>query len=118
MSAEIYKKAFDYEMLIRKAYECQSGMKNGAHLCFMQNAMTMENGETSAKHLGTLKKQFEVVKKYLIKALIKLSKNTKYKNSKMFFEEQLINVENSTSTNNLMEVVLISLEEIRKYNKE
>lgn len=118
MSAEIYTKAFSYEMLIRKAYECPSGMKNGAHLCFMQNAMTMENGETFAKHLGTFKKQFEVVQKYLAKALIKLSKNSKYKNAKMFFEEQLSNTENSTSTNELMEVVLISLEEIKKYSVE
>lgn len=118
MSAEIYKKAFSYEMLIRKAYECPSGMKNGAHLCFMQNAMTMENGETFAIHLGSFKKQFELVQNYLGKALNKLSKNPKYKNSKTFFEEQFSHTENSTSTIELMEVVLNSLDEIKKYNKE
>lgn len=118
MSAEIYEKAFKYEMLIRKAYECPSGMKNGAHLCFMQNAMTMENGDSFAKHLGTFKKQFGVVQKYIEKALIKLAKNSKYKNSKIFFEEQFAITENSTSTIELMEIVLITLDEIEKYNTE
>ena len=72
MNSEIYQKAFKYEMLIRNAFNCQSGMKNGAHLCFMQNAMTMEEGKTFAKHLDSYQKQFNVVKNYVSKALTKL----------------------------------------------
>jgi hypothetical protein len=56
MSADDYTRAMRYEMLVRNAYDCPSGMRNGAHLCFMQNAMAMERGETYAKHLGSFDK--------------------------------------------------------------
>lgn len=118
MGAEIYKKAFNYEMLIRKAHECPSGMKNGAHLSFMQNIMTMENGDTYAKHLGSLKKQFEIVKSYIAKALIKLSKTRKYNNSLSFFEQHLNNLSFANTTNELMEIVDSALDELNKYKME
>lgn len=118
MGAEIYRKAFNYEMLIRKAYECPSGMKNGAHLSFMQNVMTMENGDTFAKHLGSLKKQFGIVKNYIAKALIKLSKTRKYNSSLSFFEQHLNNLSCAHTTNELMEIIDTALDELNKYTME
>lgn len=118
MSVDEYKKAFSYEMLIRNVYECPRGMKNGADLCFMQNAMTMERGESFAKNLGPFKKQFEVVKNYLQKALIKLSKTRKYNKSLGFFEQHLNNLSYANTTNELMEIVDTTLDELNKYKIE
>lgn len=115
MSVDEYKKAFSYEMLIRNVYECPRGMKNGADLCFMQNAMTMERGESFAKNLGTFKKQFDNVKNYLAKALIKLSKTRRYSNSFILFEQQLNNLSYANTTNELMQIVDTTLDELNKY---
>jgi hypothetical protein len=46
----------------------------------------MERGESFSKNLGTFKKQFQIVKNYLTKAFVKLSKIRKYNNSSSFFE--------------------------------
>lgn len=46
MSAEFYTQASRYENLVKIAFNCSRGAKNGADLSFMQNAMTMENGDT------------------------------------------------------------------------
>jgi hypothetical protein len=118
MSVDEYKKAFSYEMLIRNVYECPRGMKNGADLCFMQNAMTMERGKSFAKNLGPFKKQFEVVKNYLQKALIKLSKTRKYNKSLSFFEQHLNNLSYVNTTSDLMEIVDTTLDELNKYKIE
>lgn len=115
MSAETYTKAFSYEMLIRKAFNCPSGMKNGAHLSFMQNAMTMESGKSFAKHLGTYEQQLNKVTEYLEKAIQKLSENIKYSKSFDFFETQLNSLKNSDSTEQLMEVVIQTQNELNKY---
>lgn len=115
MSVDDYKKAFSYEMLIRNIYGCPRGMKNGADLCFMQNAMTMERGENFAKNSGTFKKQFDIVKNYLKKALIKISKTRRYNNSLILFEQQLNNLSYANTTKELMEIVDTTLDELNKY---
>lgn len=58
MSATEYTQAMNYEMLIRNAFNCQRGTKNGADLSYMKNVMSMERGETFIKHLGSYEKQF------------------------------------------------------------
>lgn len=42
----------------------------------------MENGDTNAKHLGSFEKQFDKVKNYTSKALIKLSKTKPFSSEK------------------------------------
>ena len=112
MGAETYKQAFKYENLVRIAFDCPRGMKNGADLCFMQNAMTMEDGKTFAKHLGSFDKQFEKVKSYTSKALIKLSKTKPYSTNKDFF----LNLENEINsvgtTTQLMTIVTTALDKV------
>jgi acetylglutamate synthase len=109
MSSDDYVIASRYENLVRIAYNCPAGMRNGAHLCFMQNAISMENGETFAKHLGSFEKQFEKVKTYVSKALLKLSKTKPYSTESVFYinlEEQLDNV---SRTAHLMSIVDLAL---------
>jgi hypothetical protein len=117
MEIDDYTKAFEYENLIRNAFNCSRGMKNGADLCFMQNAMTMERGETFAKHLGSFEKQFEQVKKYTSNALLKISKAKLYSTNSDFFLNLESNVSFTSSTSELMEIVSEAMEKISELKK-
>jgi hypothetical protein len=112
MSANEYTQAMSYEMLIRNAFNCERGTRHGAELSYMQNAMTMEQGKSYAKHLGSFEKQFEKVKGYISKALIKLSSTRKYKQEQGLFLSLNDRLEHSTSTTQLMEIVNAALEKI------
>lgn len=114
MSKDEYINATKYEMLIRNAFNCPRGSKNGAELSLMQNAMTMERGETFAKHLGSFEKQFEKVKTYISKALIKLTKTKPFLIEADFFSNLLQQLEYSSSTNELMAIVNNALEKVKE----
>ncbi len=105
MSAQNYTQAMRYEMFIRNAFNCPRGNRNGADLNFMNNTMTMEDGETFAKHLGSFEKQFEKVQNYISKALIKLSKTKPYSKESNFFNLLNKELEFCSTTKDLMEIV-------------
>ncbi|MDV3579881.1 hypothetical protein [Elizabethkingia anophelis] len=112
MSKEFYTQATRYENLVRIAFNCQRGTRNGADLSFMQNAMTMENGDTYAKHLGSFEKQFDIVKNYTSKALIKLSKTKPFSVDKDFFLNMESKINFASSTSQLMEIVNKSIDKV------
>ena len=112
MESKGYQKASTYEYFIRNAYNCPSGMKNGAHLCFMKNAMSMEKGETSARHLGTYEKQFKKVKDYVSKALIKYSKTKPYSIHSNHFLNLNNQLEYKSTTNELMVIIEDAFEKV------
>jgi hypothetical protein len=112
MSKDVYTKSMRYEMLVRNAYNCKRGMRNGADLCFMQNAMTMESGETFAKHLGSYEKQFKKVKAYISKALLKASKTKPFSNESDFFTSLNSQLENLSTTAELLNIVNLGLDKI------
>ncbi|WP_426476107.1 hypothetical protein ACP3T3_12055 [Chryseobacterium sp. CBSDS_008] len=112
MSTEFYTQATRYENLVRIAFNCQRGTKNGADLSFMQNAMTMENGDTYAKHLGSFEKQFDKVKNYTSKALIKLSKTKPFSSEKGFFLDLEGKVNYVGTTSQLMDIVNESMDKV------
>lgn len=116
MSTDNYKKAMRYEMFIRNTYNCKRGSRNGADISFMKNAMSMEKGETFAKHLGSFEKQFNKVKNYVEKALIKLTKTKPFSNEKDFFNNLLSKLEYVNSTHYLMEIVDVALDKINEIN--
>ncbi len=119
MGKDDYTQASNYESLVRIAFNCSRGMKNGADLCFMQNAMTMERGESFAKHLGSFEKQFSKVKKYTSNALIKLSKTKPYSHHHEFFCDLEDNVNFVDSTEQLMQIVNRAMDlvlEVKKKN--
>ena len=118
MSADEYLQAMRYEMLIRNTFNCQRGSRNGADLCYMQNAMTMERGETFAKHLGSYEKQLEKVKNYTLKGLNKLIMTKPYSSEKDFFirlNDQLVYV---SSTQELMKIVNNALDKVVELKKQ
>ncbi len=114
MGADNYIKALRYEMFIRKTYNCEKGSRNGADDSFMKNAMSMEDGKTFARHLGSFEKQFDKVKNYVKKALIKLTKTKSFSNDKVFFNNLLSKLEYINSTDNLMEIVDVALDKMNK----
>jgi len=117
MAAEDYVKAMGYEMLIRNAFNCQAGMRNGAHQSFMQNTMSAERGETYSKHLGSFEKQFGKVKGYVSKALIKLAKTKPYSSSSDYFNILHEQIEHSGSTEHLMIIVDKALDKLNELRK-
>ncbi len=108
-----YVIASKYERFIINVFNCDRN-KHGAHLSNMQNVMFMEQGQTYSKHLGSLNKQFGAVKGYLEKALMHLIKKSKNENNKEFFNGLLIELEKSTNTNNLMIVVDLAFDKLKK----
>ncbi|MCL1651717.1 hypothetical protein M2T28_03790 [Elizabethkingia miricola] len=112
MGVKDYTEATKYENLVRIAFNCQRGVRNGADQCFMQNAITMERGETYAKHLGSFQKQFEKVKLYLSKALVKLTNKRPFIVEKSFFLHLESKVYSSTTTDELMDIVDLALKKI------
>lgn len=118
MSVDQYKDSLIYEYFIRHAHNCLRGMRNGADACFMKNAMSMESGETFAKHLGSFQKQFSVVKGYIKKALEKALKNKSYRDSHSFFNAALEDCDSADTTSALMDIVTASFEEIKKYKSQ
>ncbi|MFC4632441.1 hypothetical protein ACFO3O_00870 [Dokdonia ponticola] len=112
MSINEYLQATKYESLIKNAFNCQKGNRNGADKSYMQNAMTMERGETYAKHLGSFDNQFEKVKNYISKALNKLSSTKHYSTKSDFFNELNTKLEYCNTTKDLMEIVELSLDKV------
>lgn len=78
-SKENYLKASKYEWFMKKVYGSSTTHKNKVHLSNLKNVLDLESGFTFSKHLGSHEKQFDKVKNYVSKALIKVSKDAKYK---------------------------------------
>ncbi|MCW2263122.1 MULTISPECIES: hypothetical protein [Sphingobacterium] len=108
-----YVIASKYENFIRKVFNCDRN-KHGAHLSYMQNAMFMEQGETYSKHLGSLDKQFHTVHGYIEKALLHLIKKSKNGNEKVSFQELLIKSQEATNAKELMIIVNIAFDKLKK----
>jgi hypothetical protein len=111
-----YNKGFRYEMLIRHAFDCPRGMKNGAHNSFLENAISMEKGETYAKQNGSFQKQFDKVKGYTSKALIKLSNKKPFSKEATYFlqlEDRLLEVGNTSQLQNLVDMGMEKVMELR-----
>ncbi|MPS72943.1 MAG: hypothetical protein E2590_07275 [Chryseobacterium sp.] len=107
---------YKYENLIRLAFNCDRG-KNGAEKQLMRNAITMEEGETYAKHLGSFDKQFEKVKNYTSKALVKLSKTKPYSAEKDFFLDLDSKINWVATTAQLMTIVVTALDKVIELRK-
>jgi len=118
MAIEDYLKSTRYELLIRTAFNCPRGIKHGADLNYMQNAMTMERGESFAKNLGSFEKQFQNVKTYLSSALLKLSMSKPYDKSSELFIKLNNDLAFSLTTNHLMYIVDEAFEKISEFKKK
>lgn len=80
-SKDNYIKASEYEWFMKKVYGSSTTHKTKVNLSNLKNVLDLESGFTFSKHLGSHEKQFDKVKNYVSKALIKVSKTSKYKQS-------------------------------------
>lgn len=84
-SKDNYLKASEYEWFMKKVYDSSTTHKTKVHLNNLKNVLDLESGFTHSKHLGSHEKQFDKVKNYISKALIKVSKTAKYKQNADLF---------------------------------
>lgn len=110
--------AMSYEFFIRRVYNCERGNRNGADSSFMSNAISMEQGESYARHLGTYQKQFEKVKKYVFKALAKLTTMKPYNEEDFFFQDLYFRMSNVNSTEELMNIINLALDKMNEFKNQ
>lgn len=107
MEAEIMR----YESLICNAFKCRPGGRHGARKGLMKNLMKTEQG-AKIKGIGSHKKQLEDIKKYLSKALIKLSKTKPYSKSSGFFTTLDMLLSRCNHSSELMVIVNHAMERV------
>lgn len=107
-----------YENFIRIAHNCKPGMRYGANSSLMENPMTMEQGKTYASHLGSFEKQFEKVKNYISKALLKLSKRKPFSAEAAFFTALNDELAFATSTKTLIDIISRGQEKINELRED
>lgn len=73
-----------FENLLRKVYPPKSVQ---AHKSLLENALTMEQGHTFAKQLGSTEKQFKAAQKKLLETLEKLQTKAPYKTAAEHFNQ-------------------------------
>lgn len=114
MGVDAYTAGRRYEALLTRAYPRK---KVNSLKSLMDNAITMEQGHTYAKHLGTAEKQFQLVKSQIIETLEILSETAPY-NSDPSFEVLQDALKVCKYTNCLMELVESALQRAILIEKE
>lgn len=84
MPLDTYMAGRKFENLLRKIYPPRSVQANKS---LLENALTMEQGMTYAKQLGSSEKQFKEAQKKLLQALDKLQKKAPYSEAADYFNE-------------------------------
>ena len=102
MPLDTYMAGRKFENLLRKVYPPKSVNANKS---LLENALTMEQGLTYAKHLGSYEKQFKEVQKKLIQILQRLQTTKPYKVDSSHFKNLEDEVERCNSAICLYEIV-------------
>ena len=118
MSINYYRKGRNYELFIRKVYNCEKGKKFGADESLLIDLFLNELQSKKTKGRIPPERQFFKVKLYIQKALITLRKRKKYANSNHHFMPLLLKLQNATCTNDLTEIVNKSLRRIIELDNE
>ena len=106
MSLGFYRKGRNYELFIRKVYNCKKGKRHGADESLMVNLFLMELNQEYAKNQRIPKtRQFFKVKLYLERALAKLYKRKKYNNSFNHFMPLILELSRAKSPDDLTKIV-------------
>jgi hypothetical protein len=102
MAVNEYIAGFRFEQLLSKVYPLRSVNANKS---LLENALTMEQGKTFAKHLGSTEKQFSNAQKKIIETLSKLQTKPPYNTAEEDFEAFAATAEQCNSATSLSEVV-------------
>jgi len=113
MLPDYYRKAKNYEVFIRKAYNCDKGKRFGADESLMLNIFLNELKIKGNKQQRIPpSRQLFKVKLYMEKALIKLKKRKKYINSYEHFTPLLLKLNKAANAEDLTKIVSQSLKKI------
>lgn len=111
-----YERAAPYEIFMCRAHDNWDNSKPGFHMCYMQNLIRAEEGDTSLrKFVGSYEKQLENVKKYMLKSLIKFKqKKSITDEQQQLFDFLIKKLEVSYSTEDLLDIVKVALQMTNK----
>ncbi len=113
-----YRKSRNYELFIRKVYNCEKGRKFGADESLFMELFLNEIHKNKTKYRVPPERQFFKVKMYMQKALITLRKRKKYTNSNDHFMPLLQKLDCATNVNDLSAIVNISIAKMIKLENE
>jgi hypothetical protein len=115
MTPESYGKGTKYEMFIRRAHKCDRGMKHGADVAFLGHLIDTENQEPIAEFLPKFDKQFEPVKKYILKAIDKFLSRKPTEDEKNSLVSLREDTENASTSSEIVSIVENGLEITQRY---
>ncbi len=108
-SMNYYRKSRNYELFIRKVYNCDKGKKYGADEALFMGLYLNEIQTEKVWYRIPPERQFFKVKMYIEKALITLRKRKKYVGSHDHFMPLLLRLQNAISVNDLAMIVSASI---------
>ena len=110
--------ARNYEILIRRAFNCERSKKNGADQLLFIELCKKEKVEQIVIFKTPYKRHFFKVRLYIEKALLKLKKRKKYCNSYELFTPLLLKLQKANTTEDLAVIVNGSLAKIIKLENQ
>ncbi len=112
MLNDYYRKGRNYELLIKKVFNCKRGRKHGAERILLDVLFEKEQTKNAINKHISYGRQFFKVKLYIEKALLKLTKKKIYINSYKHFSPLLIKLRKATTPNDLSKIVNKTLSKI------
>ena len=107
-----YRKGRNYELLVRKVFNCDIGMRFGADGSLLIELFETEKTKKVNCFRTSYNRQFFLVRFYIEKALLKLTKKKIYINSYKHFSPLLIELSKATTPNDLSKVTNKTLSKI------
>jgi len=112
MSSDYYREGRNYELFIRKVFNCKKGKKYGADRLLLIELFEMEQTKSDMnKHIPYSRQLFKV-KLYIERALLKTKKKKMYIDSFIHFSSLQVKLSNANTPDDLSKVVNASLSKI------
>ncbi len=110
--------ARNYEILMRRAFNCERTKKNGAHQLLFIELYKKEKVKQIAIFKTPYNRHFYKIRLYIEKALLKLKKRKRYRNSYEQFTPLLLKLQKANTAKDLAVIVNGSLAKIIKLENQ
>jgi hypothetical protein len=112
MTNDHYRKGRNYELFIKKVFNCERGKKHGAERILLNTLFEKAQAKNAINKHISYNRQFFKVKLYIEKALLKTKKKKPYINSYKHFLPLLIKLRKATTPNDLSKIASKTLSKI------
>ena len=112
MTKDYHRKGRNYELFIKKVFNCRSGKRHGADQNLLIELFQNEHEKVAKRFRSSYYWQFQKVKLYIEKALHKLKKKKTYYHSYKHFSPLLLKLEKAKRPDDLSRIVEKSLTKI------